>query len=135
MGELEMRIEEAESLLRELSSGMGDFLVSSDTRAAVARITSSDSRGSRTAQVSTPGDRWFSVDIDGGFSTDHFEEETTPEDVRIILERCLRVALAYVSHGAEPAGTRWFPARVVRVGDERVVLRRSVLDNVRSILK
>jgi hypothetical protein len=54
------------------------------------------SRPGRWAVIWTPGDRWFSLEVDGGYALDHFEEDTPDEGARQLLSKYVDVALAYV---------------------------------------
>jgi len=91
---------------------------------------------SRWAVVWTPGDRWFSMEIDGGFSIDHFEEETTDEDAEGLIRQYVDFAETYVRDGAIDSRSRWLrvPRRLLLTGGAEVVLRRSLIGQLRSVL-
>jgi hypothetical protein len=71
--------------------------------AAYLRMTKS-SEPTRWAVVWSPGDRWFSLDVDGGFSLNYFEEETPDADARRILATYVDLAVQYLRD--EPAPHR-----------------------------
>lgn len=114
----------------DLSSEIGDR-----DRAAFLRVWQ-PSRPDRWAVVWTPGDRWFSVDVEGGYSLDHFEDDTPDEDVRELLSRYVDVALAYVRGDMMPERTGRFRVPVVKVPIDGglVELRLSLLKGFRAAL-
>jgi len=137
-GSMEVRMEWALSTMRNLT---GNHQVSIEqsvgTKGYVAMLEvhgTGDNR--RHAVVSTPGDMWFSLDVDGGFSLDHFEEETSRQDVRQLIERYYEIAIAYVMNGARPAdGRRMRTARHIEVAGEDVVLTLGVPQILRGALR
>jgi hypothetical protein len=68
----------------------------------------------RWAVVWTPGDRWFALDVDGGFSLNRFDEEITDGELQQLLERYVDVGLAYVLGDMAPTSAGLFRARVLR---------------------
>lgn len=50
------------------------------------------------AIVSTPGDRWFTVEVAGNFAHNEFSEENDDAEVRRILQNYLSAGIAYL-HG------------------------------------
>jgi transglutaminase-like putative cysteine protease len=61
----------------------------------------------RWAEVYTPGDVWFSLEVEGGFGRDHLEgEDTTDDDVRRILAGLVDLAVHYVLSEAMPVKPR-----------------------------
>jgi hypothetical protein len=103
--------------------------------AAYLRVTN-NAAPDRWAVVSSPGDRWFSLEIDGGFSLEYFEEDLPDEDVQRLLSRYASLAVVYLRDGATARRSRLFrvPSLVVRTGDGDVVLRRSVAAEVKRLL-
>lgn len=90
----------------------------------------------RWGVVSSPGDRWFSVEIDGGFSLDHFEEETSDIDAAALLQAYVEIALAYLDNGAKHDRKRSvFPVARVATGSGVVELRRSLAANLRHLMR
>lgn len=92
----------------------------------------------RWAVVSTPGDRWFSLEIDGGFSLDHFEEETPTGDARRVVGLYVRLVAIYLTEGgvtvAARGGRRTRSVRLAAAGEE-YVLRRSIGGQIRNLLR
>lgn len=72
----------------------------------------------RWAIISTPGDRWFALDVDGGFSLNHFEEETLDDDARRLLEKYVAIGSAYILSGTTPTSVGRCRPRVLRVSTE-----------------
>jgi hypothetical protein len=91
----------------------------------------------RWAVVSTPGDRWFSLEVDLGFSLDHFEEGTDDAEVQALLRRYVEGAAAYVNGGADELRTGRFGNRPLKIAttDGELVLRRSVLNTVKHFFR
>jgi len=58
------------------------------------------------AVVSTPGDRWFSLDVRGGYSVDRFEEGLSDDEVNQVLEDLVQLATAYLSGARRTVRTR-----------------------------
>lgn len=69
----------------------------------------------RWAVVWTPGGRWIALDVDGGFSLNHFDEEITDDELRRLLEQYVDIGLAYVVGDMAPSSPGLFRARVLRV--------------------
>lgn len=103
---------------------------------AFMRMQSSTSP-QRWALVSSPGDRWFSLDVDGGFCLAHGEEETSDQDVQRLLQEYVDLALHYLREGATPykAGRWGFPAIQLSMPAGGVVLRRSLVTDLKSVFR
>jgi hypothetical protein len=103
---------------------------------AYLRITSATS-GSRWAVVSSPGDRWFSLDVDGGFSFDHFEEDTPDEDVRRVLKRLVGLAVQYVVREPTPLKSKVLRVPIIELPTEDgvVLLRRSLVGLLKHLFR
>jgi hypothetical protein len=86
--------------------------------------------------VWAPGDRWFAVEIDGGYSLDHFEELTHDDEVHRTLSSYVDIAVAYVRSDAAPVRSGRFRApRVTVVTDTGVFeLRMSVLAGFKAAI-
>lgn len=129
MGRLEVRTAEAEVVLSELVPegyrSCATFGVEGD--AAFLRLASQSHPG-RWAVVSTPGDRWFSFEVDGGFCLDHFEEDTSDADVKIRLARYVEYAIQYIDgYGvASKRGLLGLPELELLTEEGPVRLRRSI---------
>ncbi len=65
-------------------------------------------RRDRAAYISwsSRADRWFSLNIDGGYSVNHFEEDTPEAEVEALLKGYVEAAVAYVTASSVPGGTR-----------------------------
>lgn len=102
----------------------------------VSRLRLADAASGREAAVSTPGDRWFALDVDLGLSLNHFEEEVPDSEVEELLRDYVAAALAYVTDEGkvevDQAGAR---AVRIRVGDKHLELRRSVRGAAVSMLR
>lgn len=48
------------------------------------------------AAVWTPGDRWFSLSVEGGFSHDEFDEGSSDVEVESTVRRLFEAAFAYL---------------------------------------
>ncbi|WP_191282720.1 hypothetical protein [Pseudolysinimonas yzui] len=87
------------------------------------------------AVVWTPGDRWFSLDVAGGFSLVYIEEETPGDEVRERLDSYLSIGLRYLSGDRENVRSKLLRIPSVRVGSggNAVTLRLSLVDEVRHL--
>jgi len=86
------------------------------------------SRGSRWAVVSTPGDWWYELAVDGGFSTGEPDREPSDDEVRAALARYVDLAVHYLAHGGTEVRRRWprSPTLLLRPPGDEVVLRQVV---------
>jgi hypothetical protein len=128
--------EGAALFLQASSSGVQGVAEEVGIRGGIAYLSLVGAGSGRRAVVHTPGDRWFSVQVDGGFSWDHFEEVATDDDVRHVLAECVTLATVYVTSGPGPGTVRRRvgPVLTIRTPDGEVALRRSVADEVRAAL-
>ncbi len=87
--------------------------------------------------LSTPGDRWVSLDIDGGYSVDHFEEGTSDADVVQMIDLYVEAALAYLRGEVEVSPGRVLALRTVavRTSEGRLVLRRSLAGVLKALVR
>lgn len=133
-----MHLNAAMELLRSLRPDADDMLVEIGHRgdAAFLRIWQL-ARPSRWAVVSTPGDRWFAVEVDGGYSLNHFEEDTREEDVHRLLSTYVGVAMAYLRSDAAAVRVRRFRAPVLNVPNEegQVELRMSMVAGFKAAMR
>jgi hypothetical protein len=128
---LETNVSEAEKLLRELAASVDIARVEVGTRgqphntSAYLKLTPL-SGADDYAVVWTPGDRWFSLEVNGGYSLDVFGEDYEEPEVREILERFLRIATAYIEGRWSRERTRFLHVVhvVVETDDGPVRLRR-----------
>ena len=104
--------------------------------AAYLRMESTD-EPERWAVVSSPGDRWFSLDVDGGFCLDHVEEDTPDSDAHRIMQEYIEVGLCYLREGATPVRSRRLrlPGLQISTAQGDVVLRRSLVANLKSLMR
>lgn len=118
------------------SSQIVDFVAESGQRgdAAFLRL-SSPADPHRWAVVSSPGDRWFSIEVDGGFSLDHFEEGTRDEEVIQLLSQYMDIAVEYLRQLPTPirGGLLRTPIVKVAVGSDDVVLHKSLSSGLKGI--
>lgn len=124
-------------LLRNLTKPFAGFDFDFGVRADAAYVwLSMPSDSTRWAVVSSPGDRWFSLDVDGGFSVDHFEEDATDEHVRTILESYVLMAVGYLKEDVRATRVGRLGAVGVRLMSDRgeVVLRRSLGGDLRNTI-
>jgi len=132
-----MRTEGALEFLGARCPAFADFVCETGTRgdAAFLRATQPGVQA-RWAMLSTPGDRWFSLDVDGGFSVDHFEEDASDSDVCRLLDLYVEAALAYLRGDAEVLRKHVLAPRAVavRTSAGRVVLRRSLTGFLKSLV-
>jgi len=93
-----MRTAQALAALTALSPDSSHMSAELGTKgdAAYLRLESRETPG-RWAVVSTPGDRWFSLEVDGGYCLDYFEESTADDEVQTLLARYLDYATQYLS--------------------------------------
>lgn len=104
MGELELRTAEALAILQAARPQIAGVSSEVGTQADVAylRLSKGDSPH-RWGVVSSPGDRWFSLEVDGGFSNNFFQEDTPDDEARQILVRLVGFAVEYILHEPTPA--------------------------------
>jgi hypothetical protein len=88
------------------------------------------------AVVSSPGDRWFSLEVDGGLSFDYFEEGTPDEEARRLLERLVGCAVQYIRLEPGPTSPGRFGSPRIELAHPHgdVVLRLSLIGQLRRIL-
>lgn len=111
-----MDLSNIETILRSLRPSHDGVDIDLGTRdgAAFLHLTQ-PARPERWAVVWTPGDGWFALDVDGGFSLNHVEEETPDDEVRRLLEQYVKIGLTYVLGSSVPTSPGRFKARVLRV--------------------
>ncbi len=102
---------------------------------AFVRISSPDTH--RWAVVSSPGDRWFALEVNGGFSLDKFEEDTLDEDVRAYLTSYVGYALQYVrgSNSTEKRNLLGLPEVELTTAEGTVRLSRSLYRTLRDLTR
>jgi len=133
-----VRVKETLEFLRGLGSDADGLVVESGERDDEAWLKLVDpARQGRWAVVSTPGDRWFSVETDTGHSLDRFEEDASPDQVRSTLSHFVEVARTYVESETVPVASGWLGITVLSLATSQgeVSLRRSVSAEVRRLLR
>ena len=133
-----MRAREVTQLLDACAHGLEGMSTEVGLRGdAVYLRVAEPSREDDWAVISSPGDRWFSLEVAGGYSLDHFEEETSDRDARRILEEHGRVAHAYLRSrpAPTPVGRCGRSALTVEAESGPVVLRKSLAGDVRDLLR
>jgi hypothetical protein len=129
VGELALRTPAALDLLTSIRPDSSDISSEIGQRgdAAYLRICTTG-EPDRWAVVSSPGDRWFSLEVDGGFSLDHFEEDTPDGDADRRLREYVDAAVQYLRTGAATRRTRIFGIPTLTISTEQgdVMLRKSL---------
>lgn len=125
-----MRQEQARAAARGWNS---DVEVRDD---AVGLVMTATGRPRRKVVIVSPGDRWISLEVDGGFSLDHFEEAMDERDFRGVFEHHLQLADSYLRSGGRlvRGRVRGFDTLNVSVGSKEEALRRSLNRSLRILL-
>lgn len=86
--------------------------------------------------IVSPGDRWISLEVDGGFSSDHFEEAIDEGDFRGVFEHHPQLAQSYLRSGGRlvRGRVRGFETLIVPFGPNEEALRRSLASSVRILI-
>lgn len=89
----------AREILVRLADGHADegLVMTQGMRHDAAFLKIDDPGSGRYAVVWTPGNRWISLDFDGGFAWTRFDEEITPEELTQTLEDLFGVAVGYLT--------------------------------------
>jgi hypothetical protein len=98
---------------------------------------SNDAPDGRWAVINSPGDRWFSVDTDGGFSFIHVEEDSADDFVADLLEEYVAIGVAYLSGQSNVVRRGRFHVEVlvVNVDGKAYELQRSVVANIKAFFR
>jgi len=56
------------------------------------------------AVVWTPGDRWFALDVSGGYSYDYFEEDIPDDEAEVLIDKLMQGSRAYELRVSRVAG-------------------------------
>jgi len=91
---------EALAMLDVLAVAQADLDVTTELRGGAARARFA--RGERWAVVSTPGSRWFSVEVDSGHRTQLIDAASSKDDSARLLALYVDIAEAYVRGEAAP---------------------------------
>lgn len=81
------------------------------------------SRGGRRAVVSTPGIRWFSLEVDSGHRVRIDDATSTRAEAAALLGSFVEAAVAYVTGDMHPERARWGSTVTVPTGERWIVLR------------
>lgn len=132
-----MNSDQVEAHLRSHTPAFGGLTYEFGRRrdAAFVRI-GSVGEPRRWAVVASPGSRWFSVEVPGGFSLDHFDEDLEDQEVRETLDDFVAVAVAFVRSGGTMTrvGRLRFRALVVSTPRGDRTLRRSLIGDIKGLL-
>jgi hypothetical protein len=138
----EMNVAEAQSLLSELAALSTSALVEVGTSGrpphnyAYLKLTSPFNPENH-AVVSTRGDGWFELEVDGGFNTGITSDLTPDEDVRENLERYVHAATSYLAGHWSASRSRVFrvPFITVQTDDGPLKLGLSVRETLKHVFK
>lgn len=129
---------ETEQLLRELAPGDSAIHSEVGSRGDVAALTLNliGQRG-RSVLIESPGDWWFTLTTDGGYSAVHADLDLQPEAIREVLASYVKVGRAYLRQGGELRRSGWlrFPVLLIEEGPDRVTLSRPVTTHLASLIK
>lgn len=133
-----MNAESASEILKSLSRNDEEHASTVEVADGLAsmRLTSR-SRPERWAVVSTPGDRWFGLRVDGDYALMRLEEDAPDETVLEALHAYVAIAGAYLHSGGHRVRVgpfRW-PAIAVAIDERQVILRRTVFAEIRRKLR
>ena len=121
---------EAASMLARILADDGVRAVWQKDNVAHVILESANDRR-RFAVVSTPGDRWFEVAVNGEFGYIRFMEDVEPDEVERLLRTLVGIGKSYVEHGGTLVGARRFSPKLVVVSDGvDYELHRSVVSDV-----
>jgi hypothetical protein len=128
-----MNVVRSESLLAELGASITSLQVDVGTRGrrphdyAYLRLKS-PLNPDDWAELSTPGDRWFTLEVAGGFADNDFSEFNDDQEVRRILDAYLHAAISYLEGRRTVGKSRLFrtPFVVVETDDGPLKLQLSV---------
>lgn len=89
------------------------------------------------AVVWTPGDRWFSLDVAGGYSYDYFEEDTPDSEAADRIAQLVDAAVAYIDGRGSVTSSRLLRVPVIHIetDDGHFELRLSTFDAVKRALR
>ncbi|MEX0152538.1 hypothetical protein [Microbacterium sp. LMI1-1-1.1] len=93
-------------------------------------------RGERWARVSTPGSRWFSVDVDTRHRVQLVDEASSKDESARLLAVYVEIAAAYVRSDERPrrSGLLGGSTLAVVVDGREVLLTQSWTDRLRGVL-
>ena len=114
-----MELSVVEAVLHSLrpNSDQVDSKVATRNGAAYLHLRQT-AKPDRWAVIWSPGDRWFALDVDGGFSLNHFEEEMADDDAQRLLEKYVAIGMTYILGDSIPTSAGRFRPHVLRVVTE-----------------
>lgn len=91
----------------------------------------------RWAVVSSPGSRWFSVEVDGGYSFDRFDEDVPDDEIENLVVRLIEIAQSSLTPDQVRLGRDhgFSPVVVVRTAHGTYELRRSIARNIKELFR
>ncbi|MDQ1122852.1 hypothetical protein [Microbacterium trichothecenolyticum] len=124
---------EALAMLEVLAIAQADLEVTTELRDGAARARFA--RGERWAVVSTPGSRWFSVEVDTGHRTQLVDATSSKDESARLLAVYVDIAEAYVRGDAAPTrgGALGGTLVAVDVNGRTVALTQSLGRRVRAL--
>ena len=127
-----MKVDDAEALLRKMCEdiNLGDPVVRRQDDIAFVRLALPDQ--APWAEISTPGERWTSLYIDGGFMLDHIDEEASDGDIQQSLARLVRIASSYLlgNHRVERSRLFRAPVLVIETQSDGIVRVNQTIDRL-----
>jgi hypothetical protein len=123
-----MNVANAETVLRELAAPVKGAHLDVGIRGRAPRDSAylkltSNADPEEYAVVWTPGDRWFALEVAGRFSHNRFDEGLDDQEVREVLQRYVRAAVAYISGHRSTGRSRWLRRPFVTVHTEDGTLK------------
>lgn len=128
MGELaEMNASQATAMLRQKRERYGHDRMRVEIHQGVPGLLFKEVDG-RTASVATPGSGWVSLELNDGFSREHFEDEISDDDLSNVVDVFIRLGMHYLDHGGVilPSVIRGFERMAIELPGNEVVLSRSL---------
>lgn len=125
---------EALAMLDVLAVAHGDLEV--ETGISDGSAWARFGRGARWAVVSTPGSRWFSVEVDTRHRTQLVDETSSKDESARLLAVYVDIAAAYVRSDVRPVRARALGGSTltVDVDGHDVVMTQSLRDRLRALL-
>lgn len=134
LGWLEMKKSEAADIFRSLLREGADRSEEVGVRDgnAYLRVTANG----RWAVAFTPGERWFAVETDLGYSWSRFDEDATQSDISRTIAFCVEVARAYADGRYEKKISRLLriPELAISTEEGVAVLTLAMTDMIRHVL-
>ena len=135
-----MNVADTEALLAELSGSIDQARVEVGTMgdsphdyAYLKLISIADPNDYAT--ISSPGDRWFTLAVPGGFAHNEFSEFNDNAEVRRILEQYVVAGSNYLEGLREKGESRFLhtPYVTVTTGDRQLKLQLGIRDEIKHL--